>query len=231
MRRRAARRAHRFPAGKAHRHASLVRAGRRQGRGRARRRVAAAGRRPTPARRSNCTVKGHAVHVPKAAMGVARFSFPDLCEQPLGASDYLKIAHEFHTLIIDHIPVMDYDAAQRGQALHHSDRHALRQCGEDDRVGGDAKPDELYRADEGFEAKEFKRTASRLIEMRSQSYLGAAARPAPRRDHARQASSKAEFAACERLGRRRRMPLDYGQGRCWYYVYTIEASAEASCCP
>jgi len=34
-----------------------------------------------------------------------------------------------------------------------------------------AEPDSLYRADEGFEAQEFKRTASRLIEMRSQSYL------------------------------------------------------------
>ncbi len=34
-----------------------------------------------------------------------------------------------------------------------------------------AEPDALYRADEGFEAQEFKRTASRLIEMRSQAYL------------------------------------------------------------
>ncbi|MFY9760048.1 MAG: AFG1/ZapE family ATPase, partial [Xanthobacteraceae bacterium] len=38
-------------------------------------------------------------------------------------------------------------------------------------ASADAEPDALYRADEGFEAAEFKRTASRLIEMRSQSYL------------------------------------------------------------
>jgi cell division protein ZapE len=34
-----------------------------------------------------------------------------------------------------------------------------------------AEPDALYRATDGFEAQEFKRTASRLIEMRSRAYL------------------------------------------------------------
>jgi cell division protein ZapE len=34
-----------------------------------------------------------------------------------------------------------------------------------------AQPDALYRGSEGFEAQEFKRTASRLIEMGSQNYL------------------------------------------------------------
>jgi cell division protein ZapE len=38
-------------------------------------------------------------------------------------------------------------------------------------ASAEAEPDALYHASEGFEAFEFKRTASRLIEMGSQSYL------------------------------------------------------------
>ena len=34
-----------------------------------------------------------------------------------------------------------------------------------------AEPDALYTGSDGFEAGEFKRTASRLIEMRSEGYL------------------------------------------------------------
>ena len=51
-------------------------------------------------------VKGRIVRAPKAVMGVAWFSFEQLCGQPLGAADYLKIAHDFHTIILDHVPVM-----------------------------------------------------------------------------------------------------------------------------
>ena len=117
------------------------------------------------------TVKGHPVRVPKAAMGVARFSFDDLCAQPLGAGDYLRIAHEFHTIIIDHIPMMDY--AQRNEAKRFI---ILIDTLYDNAVkllaSARAQPDELYTGTEGYEANEFKRTASRLIEMRSQAYLG-----------------------------------------------------------
>jgi len=115
-------------------------------------------------------VKGRAVHVPCAAMGVARFTFHDLCQQPLAAADYLKIAHEFHTIMIDHIPVMDYerrDEAKRFIILIDTlYDNAIKLI-----ASAEAEPDALYHASDGFEAYEFNRTASRLIEMRSQTYL------------------------------------------------------------
>jgi cell division protein ZapE len=115
-------------------------------------------------------VKGHVLRVPKAAMGVARFSFHDLCEQPLGAADYLKLAHEFHTIVLDRIPVMDH--AKRNEAKRFI---ALIDTLYDNSVklvaSAQAEPAALYSATEGLEAQEFRRTASRLVEMRSQSYL------------------------------------------------------------
>jgi cell division protein ZapE len=115
-------------------------------------------------------LKGRAVHVPRAFMGVARFSFHDLCEQPLAAADYLRIARDYHTVILDHVPAMTYDnrnAAKRFIILIDT----LYDMNVKLIASAEAEPDALYRADEGFEAQEFKRTASRLIEMRSQAYL------------------------------------------------------------
>jgi cell division protein ZapE len=115
-------------------------------------------------------VKGHRLHVPRAAMGAARFTFHDLCEQPLGAIDYLRIAHEFHTVVIDHVPVMT--DANRNEAKRFI---ALIDTLYDDRVklvaSAAAEPGALYRASDGYEVNEFKRTASRLAEMGSNEYL------------------------------------------------------------
>src|SRR5215475_11598698 len=115
-------------------------------------------------------VKGRVLRVPRAARGVARFSFHQLCEEPLAAADYLTIARTFHTLVLDCIPVMDYDARNAAKrfiilidALYDNAVKLIASAA--------AEPDALYRATEGFEAQEFKRTASRLIEMRSQAYL------------------------------------------------------------
>ena len=38
-------------------------------------------------------IKGRNIAVPEAALGVARFTFADLCEAPLGPLDYQRIAH------------------------------------------------------------------------------------------------------------------------------------------
>ena len=115
-------------------------------------------------------LKGRSVHVPRAAMGVARFGFHDLCEQPLAAADYLRLAHEYHTVILDRVPVMTFDtrnAAKRFIILVDT----LYDMNVKLIASAAAEPDALYQGEEGFEAQEFKRTASRLIEMRSQAYL------------------------------------------------------------
>jgi cell division protein ZapE len=116
---------------------------------------------------------------------VARFSFAELCETPLGASDYLRLAHDYHTLMIDHIPVMDYadrNAAKRFIALIDTlYDNAVKLM-----ASAEADPLTLYRATEGVEANEFKRTSSRLIEMSSESYL---AMPHGRRDSTATGSS------------------------------------------
>ena len=127
----------------------------------------------SPCRPRDIAVKGHTLRVPCSSHGVARFSFADLCEQPLGASDYLRLARDYHTLIIDRIPVMedaDRNAAKRFIALIDT----LYDNGVKLMASSDTDPLSLYRATEGFEAHEFKRTSSRLIEMGSESYLAQA---------------------------------------------------------
>jgi cell division protein ZapE len=123
-----------------------------------------------PCRPRDISIKGRVLHVPCSANGVARFSFAELCEKPLAASDYLRLARDYHTLIVDHIPVMDYaerNAAKRFIALIDTlYDNAVKLM-----ASAEADPISLYRATEGNEANEFKRTSSRLIEMSSESYL------------------------------------------------------------
>ena len=124
-----------------------------------------------PCRPREISIKGRILHVPCSADGVARFGFAELCEQPLAASDYLRLARDYHTLMIDRIPVMDYperNAAKRFITLIDT----LYDNGVKLMASAEADPLSLYVASEGVEANEFKRTSSRLIEMGSESYLG-----------------------------------------------------------
>jgi cell division protein ZapE len=123
-----------------------------------------------PCKPRDIAIKGRKLHVPCSAHGVARFSFADICEKPLAASDYLRLARDYHTLIIDRIPVMDYgdrNAAKRFISLIDT----LYDNGVKLMASAEADPVSLYVATEGVEANEFKRTSSRLIEMSSESYL------------------------------------------------------------
>ncbi|MBR1125478.1 AFG1 family ATPase [Bradyrhizobium lablabi] len=123
-----------------------------------------------PCKPRDITIKGRKLHVPCSSHGVARFSFADICEKPLAASDYLRLARDYHTLLIDHIPVMDYaerNAAKRFISLIDT----LYDNGVKLMASAEADPVSLYVATEGVEANEFKRTSSRLIEMSSESYL------------------------------------------------------------
>jgi len=114
------------------------------------------------------TVLGRQVSVPQAARGVARFAFEELCDRPLAAADYLAVAQEFHTILIDHIPVMTdnmHNVARRFTLLIDTlyDEGVKLIC------SAAAPPDRLYPA--GIASDAFRRTASRLAEMQSEDYL------------------------------------------------------------
>ena len=116
-------------------------------------------------------LKGRELSVPQAQMGVARFTFAELCEAPLGPNDFLALARAFHTLLIDRIPVLEArqrNAARRFVLLVDTlyDNHVKLIA------SAAAEPDALYPT--GPLAGEFRRTASRLHEMRSEAYLATA---------------------------------------------------------
>jgi cell division protein ZapE len=113
-------------------------------------------------------VKGRKLRVPLAAMGLARFTFAELCEEPLGTLDFLALAHKFHTVFLDAIPVLApsrLDVARRFVNLIDTLYDA--------RVGfvasAASEPAGLYPA--GHAHFLFERTVSRLMEMRTEGYL------------------------------------------------------------
>ncbi|MEP3232404.1 MAG: cell division protein ZapE [Hyphomicrobiales bacterium] len=124
--------------------------------------------------RLELTIKGRQVEVPMAALGTARFAFSDLCEKPLGATDYLKIAQSFHTLFIEDIPT--FTAEKRNEAKRFINLiDTIYDAGVKLVVTAAAAPTELNAGLREVEAFEFDRTVSRLIEMQSDEYLSAKA--------------------------------------------------------
>jgi cell division protein ZapE len=127
-----------------------------------------------PARSESVHSLGRDIPVPLAAMGAARFPFAALCESPLGARDYLRLAHAYDTLLIDNIP--QFGAANPSATK----RFILLIDTLYDRgiklAASFAVPlDQLVAGSRN--AAEFQRTLSRLVEMQSAAYLEAARKP------------------------------------------------------
>lgn len=115
-------------------------------------------------------VMGRKFAVPLAGQGVARFDFQALCGAALGAGDYLALATHFPALVLDNVPALkpdNFDQAKRFitlvDALY---EHRVKLI-----ASAAAEPDALYR--EGENARSFKRTASRLMEMQAADYIAA----------------------------------------------------------
>ena len=114
-------------------------------------------------------VLGHTLIVPQSANGVARFHYTELCQKALGANDFIAIGDNFHTIFIDHVPIIsseNHNEAKRFIALI----DALYDRSVKLYITAAARPEFLYRAEDGREAFEFDRTVSRLIEMQSELY-------------------------------------------------------------
>ncbi len=114
-------------------------------------------------------VAGRAVRARREAEDVVWFDFRELCEGPRSTADYIEIARCYQAVFLSGIPVMEAtadDAARRFIALvdEFYDRGVKLFLS----AAADS-PDALYRGERL--AFEFRRTASRLHEMRTRKYL------------------------------------------------------------
>jgi cell division protein ZapE len=113
-------------------------------------------------------VLGRKVHFPHAAGGLLRASFESLCSVALGPNDYVALAERFHTVFIEGVPKLTPNRREEARrfvilidALYEARTRLI--------VSAEAEPGDLYPQGDG--AFEFERTASRLQEMRSESWL------------------------------------------------------------
>ena len=113
-------------------------------------------------------IQGRKLMVKRHAPGVIWFDFATLCGGPRSQTDYLDIAGEYHTVFVSGIPRLSANDASPARRLTW-----LVDVFYDHRVKLVAscavEIDDIYT--EGVQASEFFRTASRLTEMQSSSYL------------------------------------------------------------
>lgn len=113
-------------------------------------------------------VNGRELTLPRTYAHVAWCSFTELCAEPLAAADYLAIAEEFDTLLLENIPILS--ATKRNEAIRFITLIDVLYENKTKLIcTADATPQDLYK--KGDNRFEFERTISRLIEMQSNDYL------------------------------------------------------------
>ena len=119
-------------------------------------------------RHEKIKLRGRELQVRAAAKNVAEFTFGELCEKPLGAEDYLKLAERYDVIFLKDVPVLDETMRNESKRLMSLidvlyDKKKML-------VLSSEKP-----ITEIFEGKthkfEFERTLSRVQEMGSTHYL------------------------------------------------------------
>ncbi len=114
-------------------------------------------------------VSGREIAVPRAAKGVAWLTFAELCAgQAFGPADYLVLAAEYHTIILEGVPCLRPHQRNEAKRLN-TFIDALYDAHGQLIVSAAAPPAALYPQGDG--AFEFQRTVSRLIEMQSADYI------------------------------------------------------------
>lgn len=119
----------------------------------------------------NILVNKREIQVKATSDDLAWFDFNQLCNTPRSSSDYIDLARNYHTLVINTVPVMadgSNDVAQRFiQLVDALYDHQVKLI-----LGAETAPEQLYSGQSLVFP--FQRIISRLHEMRSEKYLSSA---------------------------------------------------------
>ena len=113
-------------------------------------------------------IQGRSILLRKLAQGMVWFDFNAICGERRGQTDYLEIAHKFHTVFVSHIPILAANSAAEAQRfiwmIDVFYEHRVK-------LVASATPQPSMIFSEGAGSDDHARTISRLTEMQSTRYL------------------------------------------------------------
>jgi len=108
------------------------------------------------------------IKVLRRAPGIVWFDFSELCNGPRSQNDYLELAHNFHTVLLSHLPKINANQANAARRftwlVDICYDHQVKLI-----ISAACQKEQLYL--NGVQSGEFKRVISRLQEMSSTRYL------------------------------------------------------------